>query len=67
MFQRKTKRNETQGIPVGPATSSIVSEIILGRIDTELAAKGYEYWQVYRRLYLLIVYRTLMPMSLLKT
>jgi hypothetical protein len=45
MFQRKTKRNETQGIPVGPATSSIVTEIILGCIDTELTAKGYEYYR----------------------
>lgn len=27
---RSTKRNETQGIPIGPATSNIVVEIVLG-------------------------------------
>ena len=30
---RLTKRNETQGVPVGPATSNIISELILARVD----------------------------------
>ena len=30
------KRGETQGIPIGPATSSIIAEIILARVDDEL-------------------------------
>ena len=33
---RLTKRNETQGVPVGPATSNIISELILARVDEEL-------------------------------
>lgn len=41
--QRKTKRNETQGIPIGSAASSIVSELILGKIDEVLRGKGYEF------------------------
>lgn len=45
MFQRKTKRGETQGIPIGPATSTIVVELILGKIDAELNGKGF----VFRR------------------
>lgn len=45
MFQRKTKRGETQGIPIGPATSTIIVEIILGKIDEELNSKGF----VFRR------------------
>jgi len=36
-FQRLTKRNETQGIPIGPATSNIISELILSKVDSELA------------------------------
>tara|TARA_B100001063_G_C16743984_1_gene546427 strand:- start:146 stop:1798 length:1653 start_codon:yes stop_codon:yes gene_type:complete len=42
-YQRMTKRNETQGIPIGSATSSIVSELILGRVDEKLRTKGYEF------------------------
>jgi len=30
---RNSKRNETQGIAVGPATSNIMAEIILGKVD----------------------------------
>ena len=33
---RKTKRNETQGVAIGPATSNIVAELILGKVDDEL-------------------------------
>lgn len=36
---RLTKRNETQGVAIGPATSNIVSEAILARVDEELAGK----------------------------
>ncbi|GIU06225.1 antiviral reverse transcriptase Drt4 [Shewanella glacialipiscicola] len=40
-FQRKCKRNETQGIPIGSATSNISLEIILGKVDKELRHAGY--------------------------
>lgn len=33
---RQTKRDETQGIPIGPATSNIFAELVLGRIDAQL-------------------------------
>ncbi len=36
-YQRMTSRNETVGgVAVGPATSNIISEIILGKIDEQL-------------------------------
>lgn len=41
--QRQLKRNETQGVPIGPATSHIVSEIILGRVDEELDKLEYDF------------------------
>lgn len=44
-FQRKAKRNETQGIPIGPATSSIVVESILNRVDKCLADLGFEHYR----------------------
>ena len=31
-----TKRNETKGIAIGPATSNIISEVILARVDEQL-------------------------------
>ena len=31
---RRTRRNETTGIPIGPATSAIAAEMILARIDS---------------------------------
>jgi len=37
-YQRYTKRNETQGIPIGPATSNIISELILARVDDKLSS-----------------------------
>lgn len=40
-YQRLCKRDETMGIPIGPATSNIFSECILSKIDYELAAAGY--------------------------
>ena len=33
---RLTKRGETQGVAIGPATSSIIAEVILARVDAEL-------------------------------
>lgn len=40
---RLTKRNETQGIAIGPATSNVISEIILARIDEVLVSKGHQF------------------------
>lgn len=34
---RHTRRNETQGVAIGPATSNILGEIILGKVDEALA------------------------------
>ncbi|NIY92585.1 antiviral reverse transcriptase Drt4 [Vibrio diazotrophicus] len=42
-YQRKCKRNETQGIPIGPATSSICVEIVLGKVDEELVREGFQF------------------------
>ncbi|MBU4591839.1 MAG: RNA-directed DNA polymerase [Candidatus Thermoplasmatota archaeon] len=38
---RFLKRNETQGIAIGPATSNILSELILTRIDEKLSKSGF--------------------------
>lgn len=43
MFQRKAKRGETQGVPIGPATSSFVVEMILQKIDENLTESGYSF------------------------
>ena len=40
-FQRQAKRNETHGVPIGPATSSIVCEIILSAVDKRLRDDGF--------------------------
>ncbi|MAE01415.1 antiviral reverse transcriptase Drt4 [Pseudoalteromonas lipolytica] len=45
MFQRKCKRNETLGIPIGSATSSIFAELILGCVDKKLREKEYEFYR----------------------
>ncbi len=42
-LQRYLKRNETQGIPIGPATSNIISELILFKVDEVLRDKGYRF------------------------
>ncbi|MEZ8844469.1 antiviral reverse transcriptase Drt4 [Vibrio splendidus] len=42
-YQRKCKRNETQGIPIGPATSSVCVEIVLGKVDEELRREGFHF------------------------
>ena len=39
---RLTKRNETNGVAIGPATSNIMAEAILARIDEKLSPK-FEY------------------------
>ena len=39
--QRDIKKGETQGIPIGPATSHIISEFILYKVDETLHEKGY--------------------------
>lgn len=41
-FAQATKRKETHGVAVGPATSNILAEIILAKIDKELSGK-YDY------------------------
>lgn len=43
LFQRKSKRGETQGVPIGPATSSIVAEMILQKVDEKLFEAGYSF------------------------
>lgn len=40
---RRCQRNETKGITIGPATSSILSEIILFKVDEALREKGYKF------------------------
>ena len=40
---RWTKRNETQGVAIGPATSNIVAEAILARIDEHLESQGFRF------------------------
>ena len=39
--QRDLKKAESQGVPVGPATSNIISEIILYKVDKVLRKNGY--------------------------
>jgi len=41
--QRDLKRGETHGIPIGPATSNLISEVILYKIDENLRDKGYRF------------------------
>lgn len=42
---RLTKRNETNGVLVGPATSNFATEVILGNIDDKLSARGYRFFR----------------------
>ncbi len=42
-YQRLTKRNETNGVPIGPATSNIISELILARIDKKLNDEDFKF------------------------
>ncbi len=41
IYQRKSKRNETQGVAIGPGTSSIVVELVLGAVDKALSESGF--------------------------
>ena len=41
--QQNLKRAETQGIPIGPATSNIISELILYQVDETLRNNGYKF------------------------
>ena len=41
--QRMLKKNETLGIPVGPATSNIACEVVLYPVDKAMRAKGYAF------------------------
>lgn len=38
-----TRRGETQGVAIGPSTSNIVVELILGKIDSVLESKQYRF------------------------
>lgn len=40
---RACRKDETQGIAIGPATSNIIAEIILARIDQVLKDKGFNF------------------------
>ena len=40
---RLTKRNETQGVAIGPATSNVFAEVILERVDRALRQKDFTY------------------------
>ncbi|MBB5441597.1 MULTISPECIES: antiviral reverse transcriptase Drt4 [unclassified Paraburkholderia] len=42
-LQRAARRNETNGVAIGPATSSIIVELVLGRVDANLRAKGFRF------------------------
>ena len=43
VFQRKSRRNETQGVAIGPGTSSIVVELILSSVDKSLDDSGFTF------------------------
>ena len=40
-LQRLLKRDETQGIPIGPATSHVMAELILSKVDSELRERNH--------------------------
>lgn len=40
---RRTKRDETNGIAIGPATSNIIAEIILARVDQEIVRENFTF------------------------
>ena len=42
-YQQQIKRKETQGVPIGPATSAIMSELILFEIDNVLRNKNFTF------------------------
>ncbi|WP_314216095.1 RNA-directed DNA polymerase [Pseudarthrobacter equi] len=38
---RRCQRNQTNGLPIGPGTSSVGAEILLHPVDTKLSEKGF--------------------------
>lgn len=40
---RNTKRGETHGIPIGPTTSNVVVEVILGKVDDVLMSNKFDF------------------------
>lgn len=42
-FQSFANRKETNGVPIGPATSSIVVELVLGAVDKALVDSGFKF------------------------
>ena len=40
---RNTKRGETQGIPIGPTTSNVSVEVILGKVDAVLIKNKFDF------------------------
>ncbi len=45
--QRELNRSETKGVPIGPATSNIMSEIILFKVDESLRENGCHHFTRY--------------------
>ena len=39
----RTNSNETSEIPIGPFTSSIISEFLLAKIDVDLSELGFKF------------------------
>jgi len=42
-YARSSRRKETLGLAIGPASSSVIVELILGVVDLELEKKGFEF------------------------
>ncbi|MFS1525801.1 antiviral reverse transcriptase Drt4 [Microbulbifer sp. 2304DJ12-6] len=42
-YQRQCKRDETMGVPIGPATSNVFAELILQRIDEKLRNMNFSF------------------------
>ncbi|MEQ8309816.1 MAG: antiviral reverse transcriptase Drt4 [Sphingopyxis sp.] len=42
---RLTKRNETNGVLIGPATSNIITEIILWKVDEKLRSRNFKFYR----------------------
>lgn len=45
MFTRNSNEGQTIGLPIGPDTSRIISELILSRIDSEIPLNGNKLYQ----------------------
>jgi len=43
ILTRKTRRNETNGLLIGPGTSAVAAELILSKIDANLRDAGYKF------------------------